>query len=167
MHTYKRKKLNDYSKEYCVGIYADYKGFSCCLIGIIENEINNQKYQVIDVISKDICSIQEIIKSIEKFKEYADVKIIKINKLTSLQNILKKYDIETEIQDFLINDAIFMITSLINDDELSMVSKELKETYDEEFNNFDIDLTSYRINALAIGLTDIKLSPSADWLGLV
>lgn len=164
---YKPKKEGDNSKEYCIGIYADYKSFSSCLLGIVETESNGQEYIIVDEVYKNICSTKEIKKSIEKFEQYADIEVIKINKLPSLKSTLKKYDIETEIKEFLMGDAIFMITSLVNDNELTILNKELIEIYNEEFNNFDVEITSYRINALAIGLTDIAISPNADWLAKV
>lgn len=139
------------------GIYADYKGFSCCVIGT--KELNS--YLLFDEIyDAKSSSLGKIHKAIDKFQKY-HMFDIKINKLKTLEEYFDKYGIPYKTIEFDVFDGIFNINSMLTDGLLRVPNKALAESLSDELRDFDSDITSHRVNALALALSEIDAYPFA------
>lgn len=136
---------------YCAGIYADYNGYSVCVVGTKDNVDFIMRDEVYN---SEFSSDRLIHKTIEELSQY-NLLSIKINKNIPLSDYLKNHGFHHEIYELEISDYIYKVKSTLIDGLLKIPDKQLAESFKDELEKFNIDVVSHRINALAIALSGI------------
>ncbi len=148
--------------EYCMATYSDHRSFATVMLARTGNKI-----QVVDEIhNPKNTSLKEIGESIKIFNKKYDVMEVTINPLPTLEKHLKNIVSPITRGDYTfvfsirqleldIENGIFAISALLNDDNFS-ISAELRESLRDEFDFDDVEKISHRVRAIILALTDFR-----------